>query len=234
MKKIIVIVVALLLADFAIMAQRRNGFIGHRSEEAGMLTFSLGVAQCQDDPYGSQFDKLFYQGHNFKVGMGYLQSLGSNNHFAYRALLQYVNLSGQDLPDQMHSKGFYSYNANVFQFSGRAEYQYSFGKRFRIRKPNTFYGFLGAGTLLSFCSYPSVEGQVVYEGKSTPSLGFFVPIGGGYRYDLDRNFSVGVEICEQIVFTDLVDGYKGSHIAGKSKINDNITSFSLTLAYKLF
>lgn len=233
MKKYIIVVIIFLFTVSSVWAQRRTGLLGGRSETSGSLLLSLGSAHCQDDPYGSEFDKMFYDGNNFKIGLGYLQTLGST-HFAYRTLLQYVNLTGQDLPYKQHSRGFESYLANVFQLSGRGEYLYSFGPRFRVRKPHTIYGFTGVGTLLSSVKYPEVPGETVLKGKTTPSLAFFIPVGFGYKYDVNDQFAMGLEFCEQVVFTDMVDGYEGSHIPGVRLVNENIMSLSFTFYYKLY
>ena len=241
MRRIILAAFLLVFIFSGLQAQRRNGLIGHRTEQAGLLTFSVGPAYCFDDPYASEFNSSIFNGHDFQIALGFQHSIGEDG-FGYRAQLHYLNFTGEDIPtaigednkNRVHSMGFESYVANVFELTGRGEYSIEFGSKYRRAKPSTVYGFVGLGAFLSTATFPPVTGQDVYIGKLTPSFGIFIPFGVGYKYQLNSQISIGAEVAPQVVFSDYVDGYKGSHIPGVPVVNDNIGSLSFTFYYQLF
>lgn len=230
MKKILVSVFLVLLIQQGVEAQRRNGLIGHRRENSGLFTFAFGPAYCFDDPFGSEFSKSVLDGQNFHTALGY-QHFFANSDIGYRAQLHYARFTGEDTSIKSHQANtwFYAYESNVFEFSARAEYNLTFGKKFRRSIPNTIYGFLGAGVLSSNPKFYSDA-----PGKQGPHIAAFIPFGVGYKYQFTPQISMGAELGEQIVFSDFVDGYEGSHIPGVRVVNDNIGAFSVTFYYKLF
>lgn len=239
MKKIVLISVLLLFVLIDLFSQRRNGLIGHRrTQGSGLFTVAMGPSYCFDDPYGTDFSKSFFSGHDYQLALGYLSSI-KNSDFWYRVQLHYANYKGDD-GSSSHQTGarYYSYLSNVFQLSARGEYSVKFGERFKRKMPNSVYGFLGLGVLNSTVKYPQSSNNTnnfpLFEGKTTPSLALFIPVGIGYMYELNPKSSIGVELTNQIIFSDKVDGYEGSHITGVPIVNDHIQSLTFTYYYNLF
>lgn len=225
MKKLMLSVLLVMFVFQGLQAQRRNGLIKHRSDNKGFITLSTGPAYCFGDPYSSPFEKSFINGTNGEVALGFSNMFPTN--FGYKATLHYANFSGSDkLGEKQHSIGYYSYKSNVFEFTARGEYAYYFGRKYRHFVPNSVRGFLGLGVLNSMATFPS--GIV---GKTAATIAFAIPYGIAYQYDIQNsNFSVGAEFEGQYVFSDYVDGYKPVFITS----NDVLTSFKVTLGYRIF
>ncbi len=240
MRNILLSILLISLISMNVHAQRSNGLIGSSINSTGSLIFSLGPAYCFGDTYAPVLNSSIFDGHNFQGTLGFQQSIGKKG-FGYRAQIHYLNFTGHDIPTppgesikgRVHSKGFENFVSNTFEVTVREEYSLEFGAKYKRVKPHEVYGFLGLGALLSQVSFPPVNGQINYIGK-TPIFGLFIPFGVGYKYQLNPKISIGVEITPQIVFTDYVDGYVGSHIDDLLIVNDNIGSLSFTFYYKLY
>lgn len=243
-KKIVIAVLSVLFVS-ALYAQRRNGLIGHRSESAGYLMFSTGPAYCYDDPFGSLFANNFWGGHNFQTSFGYYQPVVLDDlNFGYRILGTYYNFAGQDIVGgnnvqrRVHHDNigevFESYQSNIFELTGRVEYHYTFGRRYRRVIPHELYAYTGLGLMTISANFPKVSGEPLYEGKKSLSPAVCLPLGVGYQYNIDRQFSVGVELGVQAAFSDLLDGYEGSHLTGVKIVNDNVSSLSFTFSYRMY
>lgn len=243
MKRFILLVLLVLLFSIGIEAQRRRGVIKRRAVTSGTIILSLGPAYCFDDPYASEFSNSILDGHNFQVNLGYRQSFNQRKYpmlklFSYRFQAHYLNFTGQDiLGVKVHSLsrngGFESYVSNTFELTGHLEYGIDFGARYGRKTPNYIYGFVGLGAFLSKVNFPPIDGAIIYEGKPT-NIGALIPLGAGYKYSLSPEIAIGIEVSPQIVFSDYIDGYKGSHVPGTPIVNDNIGTLSFTFYYTLF
>lgn len=232
MKRILTFTILILLLFTELNAQRRRGLIGRRNSSVGSIVLSVGPAYCAGDQFGFPNKintpiKTLLNGTNADVSLGFRQKFANN--LSYRVSLLYGNYSGDD-GDLFHSGEKYSFRSNVFQFTTRAEYSVSFGRKYGRSLPNSVYWFTGAGVISSKITFPN-ETTV---GVAEPKPAVIIPFGLGYQFDFDNNFLLGAELGSQFALSkpgDYIDGY---HPEGFSDFNDYIVSFSITLAYRIF
>lgn len=238
MKKISLFIFLIAFFCSALVAQRRNGLIGHRTENSGSLFASLGPSYTFADPDCSRgfFGPIFNQNllMNEGISLGYLKVFQST--YAYRLTLGYDHFTGADIGSLQQQRG-YSFSTNAFQFNGVFLYQYHFGPRFSRNKPHSVYAFLGLGMIGSTADLnvgTNKRGNYTYKSISEPPafvIAPLIPYGFGYNYDLDRTFTLGAEFLWKYTFTDFLDGFKPPF--PESKSNDVIQGFAVTLSYKI-
>jgi len=224
MRKVLFCLLPFLLISLHLCAVHRNGLIMRRHRTTGELTASFGPSYCYSDAAGSLFRQTLVQGyHNYNASLGFRHSFPSN--FGYRASLYYGDYSGADKTHNEHKDGYYSYNSKILEFSVRGEYSIHFGLKYDKNTPNTLYGFAGLGVLNSAVKFPVGSPQ----GRANNISGVGI-LGGGYRYYLTDQVSIGTELEFHYSSNDYVDGYHPI----TSKNNDVLVGVSFTLAYKIF
>ncbi|HZK68878.1 MAG TPA: hypothetical protein VFC36_04690 [Paludibacter sp.] len=224
MRKVLFCLLLCMMMFQQLQAVHRNGLIYHRHKTSGELTASFGPTYCYSDAAGSLFRQTLVQGyHNYNASIGFRQSFPSN--FSYRTSLYYGDYSGADKTRNEHKDGYYSYNSKTLEFSVRGEYSVHFGLKYDKNTPNTLYGFAGLGVLNSNIKFPAGSPQ----GRPNNTSGVAL-MGGGYRYYLTDQVSIGTELEFHYSSNDYVDGYHPI----TSKRNDVLVGISFTLAYKIF
>ena len=159
------------------------------------------------------------------VGLRYKLS----NYFALKSHLTYGRVSGDD----KLTKEFFRNYRNLSFFSDIYEFNINFegafqqeqvGHRYRLRKVRGIrgyelytYAFIGAGVFhmdpktdfqgTSIRLQPlGTEGQGLIASRSKYSLfQFCVPVGIGFKYTIDRQWGVGLELGLRKTFTDYID-----------------------------
>lgn len=224
MRKILCSLLFCLLMFQQLQAVHRNGLILRRHKTSGELTASFGPAYCYSDAAGSLFKQTLVQGYNnYSASFGFRNTLPSN--FGYKATLQYGSYSGADKNHNVHKDGYYSYQSKTLELSVRGEYSVRFGLKYDKNTPNTLYGFAGLGVLNSNVKFPVGSPQGSPNNTSGVAL-----IGGGYRYYLTDQVSIGSELEFHYSSNDYLDGYHPI----TSKRNDVLVGISFTLAYRIF
>jgi hypothetical protein len=224
MKKIFFCLLPCMLLFQHVHAVHRNGLIRHRHKTSGEFTASFGPAYCYSDAAGSLFKQTLVQGyHNYSASFGFRNTLPSN--FGYKATFHYGDYSGADKNHNVHKDGYYSYHSKTLEFSVRGEYSVRFGLKYDKNTPNTLYGFAGLGVLNSNVKFPVGSPQ----GRANNTSGVAL-IGGGYRYYLTDQVSIGTELEFHYSSNDYIDGYHPI----TSKRNDVLVGISFTLAYRIF
>jgi len=199
-------------------AQRRNGLIGHRSENEGSLILSIGPNYCFADTYNSHgfWGPIANQSvlNNRDITIGFRQSFTDNTiyillgqtvttDFGYKASLSYDNFTGDDT-NQPNARDF-SFNSTVFQLACQSEFSIHLGKSFRSGLPHTVYGLLGAGVLNSKANLDTgITGRGNY--KYAPNGIDITPIisyGFGYHYNFNQFYYIGAEFKWEYTFSDL-------------------------------
>lgn len=230
MKRILLLFFLVALTFFAAHAQRRNGLIGHRTQSSGALVLTFGPNYSFADPdcskgiFGPVINQNIFENQSFTFGYRHTFS----DDFGCKVALGYNHFTGNDILSDRN----YAFKTNAFQLEGQGEYYYHFGKMYRRRWPNTVYGFLGVGVMASNADLtrPTMDnrGRYKYRGDDVTPV---IPYGIGYRYDIDYQFSVGMELCWKYTFSDFLDGFKPPY--PNSKSNDVLQGLSFTLSYKL-
>ncbi len=153
----------------------------------------------------------------------------SNRYIGYRANFEYGKVSGNDALTQepFRNNRNLNFKSNIFEVSTVLEfylskeraghvYNYKKLKGFRNLDIQT-YGFLGIG---GFYYNPKGEWQGRYyalkplhtegEGllpgtKSYSNVSVCIPMGMGFKYALNRQWSIGLEFGLRLTFTDYID-----------------------------
>ena len=237
MKRLSLSVLILLFFFIELNAQRRGrGLVDESREIQSYVFFSVGPEFCFADPSGSPFSQSVLK--NYNLSLGYRKLL--YNNLGYRLELSYLNLTGNDNVS-LNSTRRYSFNTNALKASVIGEYSIIIGQRYYYRStPNIIYGFLGVGMLSSNAdlNYDPAYPIAHYTYKKIYTCPV-IPFGGGYRYNFNNDFLMGVEINYNFPFSDYLDGFKPpmkKSVAGTrmvSKNNDIFSGISFTFSYLL-
>lgn len=112
------------------------------------------------------------------------------------------------------------------RFGTRYTFQYM--KKFSFSHVNT-YLFLGTGGFY-FNPHVTSPGTVLTnKNESYSKINLAFPIGIGFKYGIDRRFSLGVEIGQRLTSTDYIDGWSDKN----SKARDSYGFMIVNLTYKL-
>lgn len=254
MKKILLIVLVIILFVSGLSAQRRNGLIGHRrASDSGSNFFSFlkfpdffnGLNTnipgnmyifSSISPYSAfilgDMDK-WSKGTNIMGTLGFRQTF--SNNLGYRAAIHYGHFQGEDSAPLAYRNG--SFNANIFEFSAQCEYTIWGGPFSGDANPNSVYAFLGIGLLHSAANAQAHDQSYGPTSKTAP----FIPLGVGYQYALNSQYSLGAEVGAQCALGsrkniynagDLLEGY--NPLVSGNKYNDVIAFFALTFTYKFY
>jgi outer membrane protein OmpA-like peptidoglycan-associated protein/opacity protein-like surface antigen len=141
----------------------------------------------------------------------------------------------------------FSFSSPIREISLVLEYDIFGNRRFqgdsvRLKFTPTFspYIFVGGGFA---AGNPTVDfndknapnpiataSSIATDKASTKSSYFVLPIGGGFKYDLTKNWVLGTEIGLRPTFADYLDGIS---VSGNPKLNDVYVYGSLNLSYRL-
>lgn len=227
MKKAILIIFAVMfLLPFSSDAQRWKRMRYELSIGAGVSNF-LGELGGADQIGTHYFRDLEWSQTRFAAAIGLRYKL--SNYFALKSHLTYGRVSGDD---KLTKEPFRSYrNLNFFSdiyelninFEGAFQ-QEQIGHRYRLRKVKGLrgyeiytYGFVGIGIFYMDpkTNYQGTtvrlqplgtEGQGLVPSREKYSLlQFCIPVGIGFKYTIDRQWGVGLELGIRKTFTDYID-----------------------------
>ncbi|MQY78558.1 MAG: outer membrane beta-barrel protein [Bacteroidetes bacterium] len=142
---------------------------------------------------------------------------------------------GSDEGTRNHDRG-YEFSTFIFEPSLQVEYYFLFleGRRYNnkgllLGLPAVgAYGFAGLGGSF-FNPTPGGELENNYDDDFT-KLSLVVPIGVGARYNLNNDWSVGLEFGRRSTTTDYLDGYTSENSTAKDVYFFGV----LSLSYKIF
>ena len=212
-------------------AQRVSGLIDKSNVSDSYLTISLGPDYCYADTKASPLSQSILQ--NYDFSLGFRKRFASN--LGYKASFDYSNFTGTD---DSSIKRQYSFTSNVMQVALLGEYHINMGgKSYNRTTPNSIYGFLGAGWLISNAKLKtdSIE-RGHYLTKSIYGAPV-IPFGAGYQYNFNNGFLLGAEFNFRFPFSDFIDGFNPINIdyitgiKSGSKSNDFLAGFSITFSY---
>ena len=135
-----------------------------------------------------------------------------------------------------HNRGGHAYVSFIepsiqFEYSLVKErysrrYSYSNIRSFRLNHINT-YLFIGVGGLLYF---PSIESDINTDiGEDPGVFSASFPMGIGFKYSINRVYSVGMELGHRYTTTDYLDGISDNY----SKANDSYLFLQFSVSKKL-
>ena len=195
MKKSIAILILLALYLSSLNAQRRGLISSQRYDTGGYFIFSAGPAYCSADTYGPLIEKSLLNGNNWSTSLAYRNVLPGN--FGYRVNIIYGNYVGDDnLVIKPHNP-FYSYSSEIIELTFRVEYTIRFGEKFRVRTPNSIYGFVGIGGISTNVTNPPIASFSILKTDTPHTISAILPMGIGYQYDFTNRLTLGAEAAIQ-------------------------------------
>ena len=120
-------------------------------------------------------------------------------------------------PDRNAARGF-SFQSDIFELSLVGEWdpwghrRYDYGYLNKTFSPYFFGGIAGFAVQArpDFGTSKITPGIITDQATSYPQMGLSIPMGMGFRYDLTRKVSIGVEAGVRMPFTDNLDGISAS------------------------
>jgi OmpA-OmpF porin, OOP family len=206
----------------------------HNGLELGLLGGGLiytGDTHCENF--------FFKQAH---VGYGAFARYYFGDRLSARLNLITGKIAGDDAkyPDRTHGSRDFSFTSTLFDASAMLEFEPWGAKRYRadntfkrILSPyfNVGAGFLSGKPVVNFNEQGNlgIAAEIALDKANAKSTFFNIPFGGGIRYDLTRNLTLGAEAAFRMPFTDYLDGISQS--ANSSK-NDWYYTGLLNLGYR--
>jgi len=193
------------------------------------INFAAGFANYSGDIQQKNFTLQQSQG-AFGIGVSY----ELNDHFAIRSDLNFAKVAGDDkYSKNMDTKPRnLNFKSNITEFSVAAEYSLLSLDRFRLSR----YIFPGVSVYhfnpytsdqpgnKTFLQPLSTEGQGLKEytdRKVYKRTQLNVPVGGGIKYGISEDITLGVELGFRYIFTDYLDDvstrYVNEAVLGASK-----------------
>jgi hypothetical protein len=157
-----------------------------------------------------------------KPSAGLMGKYAFNEFFAFRQSLSYASISAKDSVSKANVTRNLSFTSDIFEMSSILEFNFeNFGINV-LSKSSTFYLFGGISVFYfnpktvyadeSFALQPmGLEGQTLEGGKKYSRVSIAVPMGVGYKFNLNRNFVLGVEASARRTYTDFLDDVSGEY-----------------------
>jgi len=157
-----------------------------------------------------------------KPSAGLMGRYTFNEFFAFRQSLSYASISAKDSVSKANVTRNLSFTSDIFEMSSIMEFNFeNFGINV-LSRSSTFYIFGGISVFYfnpktvyageSFALQPmGLEGQTLEGGKKYSRVNIAVPLGVGYKFNLNRNFVFGVEASARRTYTDFLDDVSGEY-----------------------
>ena len=228
MKKsvLILLLLCVLLPTFSIAQERWKRQRYEFSFGVGITNF-LGELGGANQIGTNYFKDLEWSRSGLAVAVGLRYKL--NNYFALKSHLTYGHVSGNDnlTEEVFRSDRNLSFFSDIYEFNVNLEaafQQEKIGHRYKLKNVRGVFGyeiytyaFVGMGL---FHMDPKAEyngsvvrlqplgteGQGVVPSRTKYSLyQFCIPLGIGFKYTIERNWGVGLELGIRKTFTDYID-----------------------------
>lgn len=193
----------------------------------GSIELSTGLGYCVGDAFASPFSKSVLDGTNYDFSIGFRHIVLKN--IGYRIKLQCGNYASDDGIDKHHSVGLYRSKTNLVELSLRGEYIVQLGSKSQCQNRSSIYFFLGGGGIMGKVSYP----DEAYKGFFDFNAGVLM-FGLGYACNLNKYFSVGIELATQYSLTDKVDGYPLTIKPNTAISYDVMNNIAFTFGCRIF
>jgi hypothetical protein len=173
------------------------GIMGGMMNYTGDL--SPGIVFKESNPAGGAFYKLNH-----------------NRFFSTKINATYGKISGNDANYSFNQLRNLSFSSNIIEVGGNLEFNFlPFGSD-RFSKPFTPYASLGFSgfyfnptTIFEFQSYDlrnyGTEGQFIRHSKTYLNVNWAIPMGGGFKFHLNKNWVLGIEGIWRHTATDYLD-----------------------------
>jgi hypothetical protein len=213
--------------------KRANSFSSNKKKPRKEYVFAIGAANFLGELGGAnQIGTNFVKDLEFTmtrpsaaIGMRYKTS----KRFGVKGGLYYQLVSGNDklTKEPFRNNRNLSFRSHIFELSAQAEFYFTKeqqGHRYKIKNAKGMknydyqvYGFVGIGGFFfnpqakykgSWVNLQplSTEGQGLPDGpKKYKRVSVCIPYGLGAKYNLDKDWAIGLEIGMRKTFTDYID-----------------------------
>lgn len=162
-----------------------------------------------------------------RPGGGAFVRYNLNYRFAFRGGLSYGRVGFEDdLQDDFayHQARNLSFRSNVFEASGLVEFH--FFKFIKGDKRHSFTPYLLTGiSLFAFNPQTKFNGEwidlqdLATEGKDYSKFNAAIPLGGGFKYAINKNWTIGIEAALRKTFTDFLDDVSDEFVNVRTTAN---------------
>ena len=151
-----------------------------------------------------------YPINNVKPGIVGYYKLNLDNIFRVRASLTGGFISGIDDPpiDAFAVNRAASFQSTIIEAAGIVEYNFLNFKADKVHIRWTPYMSAGLGVFTFFGGDQDLDG--------TSNVQLAIPFGGGFKYAVNPNITLNLEIGIRKLFTDRLDGYSDGDITNKN------------------
>lgn len=167
---------------------------------------------------------LILGGSNYQGDLVETQVLPRETNLAYGGFARYAvsskfsikanvfkgMLSGSDLNFPGRNARGYSFKTDILQAGMNIEWHIlgknRFDKKGTFAKNFTPYIYTGIGAVMFKPKVYAVNLDSPYEGQEYGVFNFTVPFGGGLKYDISKDYTIGVDFVTYLPFTDFMDG----------------------------
>lgn len=187
-------------SDVSAQSRLRNAR-GIFNDERLSLTAGLGLSSY----YGDLCDKAECMQFRPNIGIGAM--LRMTNNIGIKGELNYFRLYSEDVWAR-RNLDFRSNNVELY-VAGYVQL-FPYQRYVHVRKSYNFYGFLGIG-LFYFRPEGSLNGEwyplrkLETEGVKYGPISAMIPFGGGFTYNITRNYEIVLELGYRKTFTDRLD-----------------------------
>lgn len=144
-------------------------------------------------------------------------------------------LSGSDANFKEREGRGFSFRTSILEGGVNMEYDLfsngRYNKKYKYTPLRTPYVFTGIGAVMftpTVTGLPQDAPELKVLDRRENVFKFMIPIGMGYKFDLDEKITLGLELASHIPFTDYLDGVSES---AKQKNNDWYVFGGVTFAY---
>jgi Domain of unknown function (DUF6089) len=155
--------------------------------------------------------------------------------FSLRANVYHGILSGADANFEDRATRGFSFRTTILEGGINIEYDlFSHGRYNKknqyvaVRTPYLFTGIGAVSYNAKAQGLPLDAKELVLRKDVGNVFNFMIPVGVGYKFDLDEHFTMGIELASHLPFTDYLDGVSES---AKTNNNDWYIFGGVTFAY---
>lgn len=230
------------------VAQSRNGLYKFSLPgKSSIVLTGIGPSYLFGDVGGNKDSKGLFAKTDFNVAQTkYMFSLNYRyvfqNNIGFKTSALFGKFEGTDTDSRNGTRGF-DFSTNLTILALHIEYNIIGGENAEYGTPHKLYAFAGVGAMIADVDFNSSKAKRLTDSHApntvltTVGTGYNAkmvsvspafPIGVGYEYELNSNFSIGAEYVLHASFSDYLDGVTTSY----SKNKDYLMNLDLTFTYK--
>jgi len=170
------------------------------------INFNAGSNLFYGDIRVNDFMPVFENNNESKYAFGVILAHELNETLELRGQILYGQLSGTKREDKLGNPANIYFDATIFEYNANLKYIIPMSEK------SSLYSYLGLGmvhfrTQKKNLITDAILGSYGYRGteKTAPTIETVMPIGVGYNYKINQDFSFNADVSLRIVNTDKLD-----------------------------